>query len=619
MRAKKDARWTMTAEADRDSQIAAAVLRASVASRRQQAGMALAAMILNTAFCAVLLGRGVNGVALSTFLIVCTGLLLVRYAIASKARHALEAGDQRELALIDWQFRWVSVASQTVMGAMIWIVYGTESEVSAYVVTLLICLYATGTMINLAQDYRSFRLTIPLLMVQPVIFWIDRHDGLVIAVILVGLTLLMISSVRNSQRNLEDSVRIRFEKDDLLRQLEREKQTALNALQQAEIANRSKSFFMAAASHDLRQPLYAATILCDTLGLHNLPPEPARLLHQQGKALKAASGLFDNLLDLTKFESGAVVPTFTSVNLRELLKEVESEFSALCKAKGLSLNVVVTDDPVWSDYDLLDRVVRNLVSNAVRYTAAGGVRVEARRVGEHMVLSVEDTGIGIDPQDQARIFTEFVQIANPQRTRDHGVGLGLAIVRHISRLLGFEVTVASTRGAGTRMSMQLPIAAQSQIVVSAEDTTAPRCDLRDRSAWIVDDDVGVREALVAYFEAQHCRCAAASSREDLLALQSTAGALPDFVLIDDMLSERESGLDVARWLAARMDPGSILVMTGNPSPDRWRELLESGFVVLRKPIPAGALNDWLVRQAKTGPAMSAEPEPLPRTVPTPAL
>ena len=242
--------------------------------------------------------------------------------------------------------------------------------------TLLICFYATGTMINLSHDYRSMRLTIPVLMVQPTVYWLlTGLTGLAIAVILVGLTALMISSVRNSQRTFEESIRIRFEKDDLLVQLEREKETAVNALRQAEIANRSKSFFMAAASHDLRQPLYAGTLLCETLALHNLPPEAAELLKQQRKALAAAGGLFDNLLDLTKFESGSVAPTLSSVNLEDVVKEVESEYQALCRARGLTLDIGATAYCVRSDYDLLTRMVRNLVSNAAKYTASGGVRI----------------------------------------------------------------------------------------------------------------------------------------------------------------------------------------------------------------------------------------------------
>jgi len=325
------------------------------------------------------------------------------------------------------------------------------------VMTLLVCLYGIGTMVNLAHDYRSFLASIPLLMGQPALFWVLHGvNGVAIAVILVGLCVLMISSVRNSQRIFDSSIKIRFEKDDLLRQLEREKETAVGALRQAEAANRSKSFFMAAASHDLRQPLYAASFLCDTLVLHQLPAEVSRLLEQQSRALKVASAQFDDLLGLSRFESGTVQPTLGSVNLVEMLRQIEAEFASVCAAKGLRLTVEPGEPVAFSDYDLLDRMVRNLVCNAVRYTQTGEVRISSQADGEHVLLVVADTGPGIAAQDQARIFEEYVQLENPQRTRDKGVGLGLAIVRQIGLLLGHGIAVQSTPGQGTRMCIRIP-------------------------------------------------------------------------------------------------------------------------------------------------------------------
>jgi len=423
-------------DGSQNSDIATAVLRASVQSRCQQAGMALAAMILNTAFCALLLGRGVNGPALAALLVASTALLLVRYVIAVRTLRTVQTADVAELTRTDRQFRLVSFCSQAVTGALIWIVWGTPDEISAYVLTLLICLYATGTMINLAHDYRSFRQTIPLLMVQPIVFWLLKGvDGIAIAVILVGLTVLMVSSVRNSQRVFEDSIRIRYEKDE---------------------ANRSKSFFMAAASHDLRQPLYAAKLLADTMGLQTLSPDVRQLLAQQGRALAAAGGLFDKLLDLSRFESGAVLPSVREVRLREVFSQIESEFSVVCRSKGLALEVEGTDYVVRSDYDLLARMLRNLVSNSVYFTSSGSVSVGCAAVDADVVLTIADTGIGIAPEDQERIFKEYVQLQGPDGARDHGVGLGLAIVRHIAVLLDHRITLESSSGRGTRMSIRLP-------------------------------------------------------------------------------------------------------------------------------------------------------------------
>jgi two-component system, sensor histidine kinase len=586
-----------TDAASKASAIALAELRDSVRSKCQQSGMAFGAMIVNTVFCALLLGRGVAGARLGLLLIASTGLLLVRYLLAASTTRTLNLASGEQLSHADTRFRMVSLASQGVTGALIWIVWDTRDEVSAYIVTLLICLYAVGTMVNLSQDYRSFRLTIPLLMLQPALFWLLRGtEGLAIAVILIGLMVLMISSVRGSRRVFEQSVRIRFEKDELVGQLAQEKEVAVRALQQAEVASRSKSFFLAAASHDLRQPLYAATILADTMALHSLPAEASRLLVQQGKALAVASALFDNLLDLSRFESGSIEPSLGCVALREMLDELAAEFAPLCRTKGLTLEVAAADVMVHSDHTLFDRMLRNLISNAVRYTHAGGITLRCRTAHSQAIVSVEDTGIGIALEDQERVFKEFVQIHNPQRARDKGVGLGLAIVRHIALLLGHEIAIESAPGRGTCMSIRMALTNADPADVSTPPEL-PVTNLDGRHVWIIEDDGDVRDALSSYFATRGCACARARSRNEVEQLQLDALLPPDYVLVDDMLGSHESGLEVAHWLAHKIDPARILIMTGSSDPERWRELQNSMFNVQRKPIMVATLNHW-VQQAK---------------------
>jgi CheY-like chemotaxis protein len=242
-------------------------------------------------------------------------------------------------------------------------------------------------------------------------------------------------------------------------------------------------------------------------------------------------------------------------------------------------------------------MVRNLVSNAVKYTTSGGVRVECERQGNEVVLTVEDTGPGIAREDQERIFDEFVQIGNPQRLRDRGVGLGLAIVRHISILLGHPVSVDSEPGRGTRMTIRMPAASAALVSADASEASA-ELDLTGKLIWVVEDDPDVREALVTYFRQRRCECEAVESRSALETLAARADRTPDFVLLDDMLSDSDSGLDIARWLTSRMERRRIMIMTGNVDPGRWRELEASGFTVLRKPISTAALNEWM-SQAET--------------------
>ena len=226
--------------------LADALLRGSIQSRCRQAPIALIAMILNAALCILLLGRGLSSLAAAAWVLPSTALLLVRYRISMQAAGAIATLPRDMLRNMDRQFRTISVASQTVTGAGIWLAFGTHDIIAAYLITLLICLYGVGTMINLAHDVRSVRLSLPLLMGQPVVYWlIFGTEGVAIAVILAGLTYMMISSAGNSQSRFDESITIRFEKDDLVNQLEQEKRNALAALREAEAANRSKSFFMA--------------------------------------------------------------------------------------------------------------------------------------------------------------------------------------------------------------------------------------------------------------------------------------------------------------------------------------------------------------------------------------
>ena len=577
--------------------LADALLRGSILSRCRQAPIALIAMILNAALCILLLGRGLSSLAAAAWVLPSTALLLVRYRISKQAA-GVETLPRDMLRKMDRQFRIISVASQMVTGAGIWLALGTHDVIAAYLITLLICLYGVGTMINLAHDFRSVWLSLPLLMGQPALYWlIYGEEGIAIAVILLGLTYMMISSAGNSQRQFDESITIRFQKDDLVNQLEQEKRNALASLREAEAANRSKSFFMAAASHDLRQPLYAATILHNALALQALSPDAARLVEQQGKALDVASDLFDNLLDLSRFESGTVKTDLRAIYLDEMLKDLETEFRPQCAVRELTLHVEPTPAVVRSDYDLLTRTIRNLLSNAVRYTARGGITIACVRAGPDVLLSVRDTGIGISPTDRDRIFTEFVQLNNPQRSRDRGVGLGLAIVRHITALLNHEVRVESEPGKGTTITVRLPAIEPEPVMPlppAVREAALPdlSLSLAGHTVWIVEDDELVSAALQAYFSQLGCAHRTATSGADLKRLEQES-RYPDFAILDDMLGVEETGLELARHLGSRMSADRILLTTGNVSTARWRELSESGFAVLRKPVSALALSSWL--------------------------
>jgi signal transduction histidine kinase/CheY-like chemotaxis protein len=356
-------------------------------------------------------------------------------------------------------------------------------------------------------------------------------------------------------------------------------------------AMRARELFLAAASHDLRQPLYAISILSDALALKDLPAGAREILGKQRQAIGILRTLFDNLLDLSRFEAGEIRPLLREVSVREVLNPLAVEHEVMSHAKGLAWHCDLPDVWIRTDPELLRRLVGNLLSNAVRYTNAGSVRLEALAGDSTVTFTVSDTGIGIAPEQHARVFEEFVQLDNPSRERERGVGLGLSIVRKIDTLLGARLTLQSSPGEGTRVSFELPVAeVRAEPVAASEPAAAAASNLPGARIWVVEDDAMVRSAISAQLDSWAVDHDFATSREEILALREADGEWPGAVLLDDMLGQKsEGGLELARWLNEYMARDRITLVTGNVEPERVRELQESGFRVLRKPVSSAEL------------------------------
>jgi signal transduction histidine kinase len=359
-------------------------------------------------------------------------------------------------------------------------------------------------------------------------------------------------------------------------------------------AMRARALFLAAASHDLRQPLYAISILADTLALHEMA-EPARqTLAKQREAIAVLRGLFDNLLDLSRFDSGEIRAVARQVSLREILMPVAMEHEVVSRAKGLEWHCEIADAEVRTDPELLRRLVGNLLSNASRYTPSGSVRLAATIVDGVVRIEVSDTGVGIPPELQGKVFEEFVQLDNPSRERDRGVGLGLSIVKKIDGLLGSRLRLESKPNEGTRITFELPLAeagALARTGIAADDIdTGEFAGVR---VWVVEDDPMVRDALAGQFAAWGVDHAFASTRAEVVALRQADGAWPEAAMLDDMLGATERGLSIAHWLAGHIPRERISLVTGNVEPGAARELQDSGFKVLRKPLSSIVIAQWL--------------------------
>jgi signal transduction histidine kinase len=371
-----------------------------------------------------------------------------------------------------------------------------------------------------------------------------------------------------------------------------------------EAASQSRSRFLAAASHDLRQPLYALTLFSSAMRAGETDPAKLVRVSRIEECVASLDHLFSELLDLSRLEAGVMQATIGAVRLDEVFDEVSRNFRILAESRGLRLIVRKTDAWVSTDRTMLARILNNLVSNALRYTESGGVLVGVRHRGDGQVrVDVWDTGSGIAPEHQQQVFEEFYQVADARHgshgERQRGLGLGLATVRRLAGLLGCTLALASRPGRGTRVSLQLPRAAAPGAHPAAGDAEMP-LDVSGLRVLVVDDEASILEGLSALLAEWGCSVLAAEGEQEALAQLDAWPEPPDLVVTDLRLREGRSGLDVLRSVARhyRRDPQqpgfARLLVTGETRRDRLGEIAASRVPVLFKPVSPQKLREAML-------------------------
>lgn len=367
--------------------------------------------------------------------------------------------------------------------------------------------------------------------------------------------------------------------------------------EQAEEANQAKSRFLAAASHDLRQPVHALGLfvsqLKERLGGPSCLPDLTRLLHQIDTALDATESLLDSLLEISKLDAGALVPNIAPFPAAALLERVEDQFFALAAGKGLRLQVVPSRLWILSDRLALERILQNLVSNAIRYTRRGGVVIGCRRRGNKVLIQVWDTGIGIPKEEQRKIFQEFYQAANLQGGSRRGLGLGLAIVQRLAELLHHRIEVVSVPGQGSVFSVEVELSLPRALPAKPVQLQAGGTVFASASILVVDDDALVRESTRGVLEGWGCRVLTAASGTEALAQVRSAGA-PDAILCDYRLLNGETGTEVIEALRLALGKAvPAIIVSGDAAPQALREARDSSCPVLHKPLKPARLRALL--------------------------
>ena len=355
----------------------------------------------------------------------------------------------------------------------------------------------------------------------------------------------------------------------------------------AEEATAAKSRFIAAASHDLRQPLHAIGMFTSTLERRAARTDLAPVVAELAQAVGVMDRLFEALLDVSKLDAGSLHAERRPVRLADLFALLESEHLEAAAQKDVSLRFRPTPLVVVSDELLLHRLLGNLVANAIRYTREGSVLVAARRRGSEVLLEVRDSGIGISQEHQEAIFGEFYQVGNPARDRRLGLGLGLAIVARIARLLGTDVDVRSAPGKGSTFSLRQPLALDDGAATFARRLPVTSVDhaMAGLAALIVDDDPIALAGSRALLEELGCRVHAAADAPAAEAAMDALRGVPVVVLCDLWLSDEHSGIGLLQRLRrmARA-PFCAVLVSGDTRPETIQLANDAGFLLLHKPV-----------------------------------
>ncbi|HEV6965039.1 hybrid sensor histidine kinase/response regulator [Roseateles sp.] len=413
--------------------------------------------------------------------------------------------------------------------------------------------------------------------------------------IAAGFAILMWTLIgygRAFHRGFVRAIELGFENTRLVGELT----AKTHALEQANVA---KTRFLASASHDLRQPLHAISLLTGLLGERASGPGVPDLVQRIGQSTEAMESLLNGILDISRLDAGVEHPQLIPLSAGELVERIDRQFGPQAAARGLRLRVRAAAADSWlrSDRVLLGRMLDNLVANALRYTAQGGVLVAVRPRGDGLALEVWDSGIGIPADQLEAVFEEFVQLHNPQRDRSLGLGLGLSIVRRTAELLGHRIEVRSRLGRGSMFRLVVPRSAPPSLEEAAPATVQPAEPVAGLRVLVIDDEAPIRFALQGLLEAWGCECLAARDGAEAEACLAEAAEAPDAIVCDYRF-EQGTGVELVGRLRERLASDvPALIVTGDVTASQLIDIAASDLPVMHKPVSPAALRAWLGRVA----------------------
>ena len=486
------------------------------------------------------------------------------------------------------------LASGALWGIAAWFFSPFGSGPHQVALVLVVYTFCVASVPILGPQYRLFVLFV-LMIFAPAIARVALAGttlGWELAAVMTVAMAMTLLLGRNYRESFESGVRLKLRNEALAVQLRAEKAVADAARQEAEVANRAKTQFFAAASHDLRQPLHAMGLFAEALRARSHDAEVAQLVNSINESVDALEGLFSELLDITRIDSGGVEVHVDNFELADVFRKVRLHFEPAAFEKGLELRIRGGRNVACADPLLVERIVRNLVSNAIRYTQDGSVLLSCRRRGDRLLLQVWDTGPGIRADERARIFEEFYQVPGAPAVaveQKKGLGLGLAIVKRLCALMAAPLALRSEEGRGSVFTVELPRGTGPRAMPRSIPGKAPvGLTLDGRQIVIVEDEPAVREGLEVLLRGWGATVVSLDSvaaARAWAAAASADAAPPSLVIADYRLDSGETGVEAIGAVRARFGRAvPALVVTGSSMTGHDKEALEHDFHLLIKPV-----------------------------------
>ncbi|MBI4984956.1 MAG: hybrid sensor histidine kinase/response regulator [Rhodocyclales bacterium] len=428
--------------------------------------------------------------------------------------------------------------------------------------------------------------------------WEADAPHLLLACATAAALIGMLTVGRRYHALLTASLRARFENETLAVRLAQQNTELEQARNASENANLAKSKFLAAASHDLRQPLHALMLFANALNNERNPDQVASLAQHIGTSVSALENLFTSLLDISKLDAGVVQCHSAAVRVQDMFDRIGNDFEPVMALKRLRLTIRPTPAVIRTDPVLIEQLLRNLMTNAVRYTESGGILIACRRRHGRWRIEIRDSGIGIPADQHKKVFEEFYQIGNPERDRQKGLGLGLAIVARLSRLLSCPIDLRSAPGRGTTVAGSVPEGRLPLLGAGGAPTKADPTRFDNLRVLIIDDEAEVRVAMETIMGKWGCDTLSAESLLRAVTAMKGRHWEPELAISDYRLREDATGIQALDWLREQYgDDLPCLLITGDIEAERIKAIQDSGYALLHKPIPPAKLRAIVGRLA----------------------